>query len=539
VTTDFNYAEILQVNLKVTGNVPTWTVNPSNFQYSMNIFGQMKIDNVIATNPENKIAAFNNGVICGVADLQYVAAYDRYEVFLNVYSNAVTGDSIRFNIYDASSGLTFVNVTPSLMFVENDVIGTITNPITFVANTEISLDIPLNAGWTWISLPLQSNKLRTGDQLMNNLTPSTGDVVLSSSAFDQYGAGLGWLGNISQGAGFFNNQSYKVKTAIMDTLIHIGGRINPDSAIAAINVVTGWNWIGYVSTKNVGINEALGNYNAVTGDLIKSQYEFAYYDNLIGWTGNLTTMKPTMGYMLKSSGTSTFTYPLSTFIGKMANTENVNTAQTVFPFAPEMYSNTMSSIITGNVCNESLDQGNVVLGAFDATNTLRGYTYPIKNTSTNIYHFYLTAYSNTNGDVLNLRYFNTTDGSVIPTNSVLSFTTDALAGTPSTPFVANVADSVACQVVNVTTGVAHLAGTTANLSVYPNPFGDNMTINFNYAVNAKVELIDVLGKVVYSSTMKNKKEHVISLAGTSVAAGMYYLRFVGDVNEQIKVIKTR
>jgi hypothetical protein len=502
----------------------------------MNIFGQMQIDNVIATNPENKIAAFNNGVICGVADLQYIPAYDRYEVFLNVYSNTITGDSIKFNIYDAASGLTFVNVTPSLMFVDNDVIGTVTNPITFVANTEIQLDIPLNTGWTWVSLPLKSAKLRTANLLMSTVNATTGDVLLSSSDFDQYDSGLGWLGNITQGAGFFNNQSYKINSASIDTLVHIGARINPDSAIAAINVVPGWNWIGYVSTKNTAIAEALGNYNAVTGDLIKSQYEFAYYDNAIGWTGSLTHMKPTMGYMLKSTGTSTFHYPLSTFIGKMANIERANTPQTLFPFTPEMYDNTMSAIISGNICNEALDQGNVALGAFDATNTLRGYAYPIKNTSNNINNFYLTLYSNTDGDALSLKYFNTTDGSILPTSSVVSFTTNALAGTPSVPLTSNVADSLACNVVNNTTGVANLIEN--KMSIYPNPFSDNLTINFGTIVSCKVELVDVLGKVVYSSNMKNKKEHAINLTA-NVAAGMYYVRLTGDVNEQIKVIKTK
>lgn len=539
VTTDFNYAEILQINLKVKGVSPTWVVNPANFQYSMNIFGQLKIDNVIATNLENKIAAFSNGVICGVANLQYLPAYDRYEVFLNVYSNSITGDSINFNIYDAASGLTFVKVTPNLMFVENDVIGTVTNPITFVANTEIEIKIPLNNGWTWFSLPLRSTKLATSNLLMSNLNSTTGDVVLSNSSFDQYDSGLSWLGNISQGAGFFNNQSYKIKSANTDTLVHIGTRISPDSSIATINVQAGWNWIGYVSTKNTSISEALGNYNAATGDLIKSQYEFAYYDNLMGWTGSLTNMKPAMGYMLKSASASTFNYPLSTYIGRMTNPQNVSSNQTLFPFTPEAYDNTMSAIVTGNICNEALDQGNVLLGAFDATNTMRGFAYPIKNTTTNIYNYYLTLYSNTDGDVLNLKYFNTTDGSVLSTNSSLTFTTDALAGLPSAPVVSNVADSVSCKVVNIATSLTN-STSSDYVSIYPNPFSDNLTISFGKPSSCKIELVDLLGKVLYSTNVKDKKEQtVIQTGNLNLSAGMYYIRLTGDVNQQIKVVKTK
>lgn len=537
LTTDFNYAEVSRINLKVRGPVPTWSVNPANFQYSMNIFGQLKIDNVIATNTENKIAAFINGTLCGVADLQYVSALDRYEVFLNVYNNNISGDSVKFNIYDAPSGLTFVNVAPSLMFVVNDVIGTLTSPVTFTAKTEILRKIPLSAGWTWISLPLESSRLRTSNLLMANVNASTGDIITGTTDYDQYDSGSGWLGNISQGSGFFNNQSYKVKSLHMDTLFHIGSRINPDSAIGAINVLPGWNWIGYIANKNVLINEALGNYNAITGDLIKSQYEFAYYDVQTGWIGSLTHMKPTMGYMLKSAGTGTFSFPMSTYVSREAEVNSV--VQKIFPFAPEIYSNTMSSIIMGNICSEALEQGNIVIGAFDVNNTLRGYTNPIKNLGNNTYNFYLTLYSNTDGEILKLKYFNISDGSILNAANSITFTSNTLVGTPGTPLMANVADSVSCKLLNVTS-VHDMSSAAGNLAVYPNPFTDNLTITFNTNVSGKIEMFDLLGKIVYSANLKNKKEHNITFTpGAALSEGLYFLRVTGDVNEQVKIIKIR
>ena len=545
VTTDFNFAEILKVNLKVKGVAPTWTVNPSNYQYSMSLFGQMKIDNVISTNTENKVAAINNGTVCGVANLQYVPAYDRYEVFMNIYNNNITGDSIKFNLYDAASGLTFVNVNPTLMFVENDVQGTITNPITFVANTEIQRDIKINAGWTWVSFPLKTNNLQNSNLALSSLNSTSGDVVVGSTAFDQFDASMGWLGNISSGAGYKNAQSYKIKSSHLDTLVHIGSRLNPDSTQAQINVVPGWNWIGYVSNKNVAVNEALGNYNATTGDLLKSQYEFAYFDNSIGWTGSLTYMKPTLGYMLKSATTGTFSYPLSLFFGKVNMTSQTTqdvpmASQTNYPFVPEQFDNTMSAIITGNICNDALEQANIAIGAFDNTNTMRGFALPIKNESTNTYNYYLSLYSNTDNDVLNLKYFNSTDGSEMPTTQTIKFVSNSLVGTPSQPVMAKVPDSLACKVVINTTAINEL-DKTINVSVYPNPFTDNLTLRFNMAVTCQVELVDVLGKVVYSSHIKNKKDYPLMLDAnkTNLAAGMYYVRLTGDVNQQIKVVKTK
>ncbi len=540
LTTDFGYDEMLRVNLKVKGEAPTWTVNPNNYQYSMNVFAEFKIDNVLNTNTESMIATMLNGNVVGVANLQYVSAYDKYVAYLNVYNNTSTGDSIQFNIYDADNGLTFVNVAPNLMFADNDIKGTPATPITFVANTQIRRNIPLNAGWTWVSFPLETNKLSNANLLMSDVNATTGDLVAGqgNGAFDQYATGLNWLGGISSGAGYKNNQSYKVKVSAIDTIIHIGSRIHPDSAKAMINVNTGWNWIGFVANKNVTVAEAMGNFNATTGDILKSQYEFAYYDNALGWVGSLTYMKPTLGYMLKSASTSTFSYPLSSFLTKVANVQENVAIQNVYPFKPEQYNLTMTSIVKGNICNDALEQGNVMLGAFDNTNTLRGFANPIINGTTNTYNYYLTSYSNNDGDVLNLKYFNSTDGSVMPTAQTITFANDAIQGTPSQPVVANVPDSLKCKVVlNTTTSVSELDA-SINLSVYPNPFNDNLTIRFNKAVSCEVELVDVLGKVVYSSSIKTKKEYSMPIHA-NIAAGVYYLRLTGEVNKQVKLIKTR
>jgi hypothetical protein len=47
--------------------------------------------------------------------------------------------------------------------------------------------------------------------------------------------------------------------------------------------------------------------------------------------------------------------------------------------------------------------------------------------------------------------------------------------------------------------------------------------------------------VVYSSTIKDKKEFNMNLdrSKATLAVGMYYIRLKGDVNQQIKVVKTK
>lgn len=536
VTTDFNYDESLQINLKVKGKTPNWTVNTASFQYQMNVFGQIKIDNVISTNPDTKVAAFCNGQVRGVANLQYVQAYDKYFAFLNIYSNYSNGDSIYFKIYDGSTGLTYVTVDSSLIFIDNNIVGTLTSPKIFSANTEILKQIPLNAGWTWVSLPLKSNRMTTSNKLMANLHPVNGDVIRSLSEFDQYDSSIGWIGNITSTGGYKNNLSYKIKLSLADTLDHIGVKIHPDSTIAKINIVPGWNWIGFISSRNLLLSEALGNYNAQTGDVIKSQYEFAYYDNLIGWTGSLTHMEPGLGYMLKTTTSSSFNYPLSSYAGmRTFNNIELITVQSIFPFKPEQYRNTMSVIIEGNICNEALESNKIVIGAFDNNNSLRGFVRPLKNSHTNKYNFYLTIYSDVSAETLTLKYFNIEDGSIIASTTTINFESDKVEGSPSRPIIANVNIDEACNLINNSTSSDQL--NTINVNVYPNPFNENLTLNFNKEVNCKIELVDVLGKVLFTSQIKNRKTINLLANKQTLASGMYYLRLSGDINQQIKIIK--
>jgi hypothetical protein len=552
LTTDFGYDEVLLIDLKVKGDAPTWIVNANNFQYSMNVIGQLKIDGVIATNTENKIAAFKNNALCGVADLKYVAAYDKYEVFLNIYNNVISGgDSIKFKIYDAASGLTFVDVTPSIAFVENTFIGTPSAPITFVANSKITRDIPLNAGWTWVSFPLQTKQLKKATTLMADVQATNNDVIKSQTAFDQYSTSLGWLGNISSNAlGYENAKSYRVYTTNLDTIKLTGSRINPDSALAKINVANGWNWIGYIANKNVGVTEALANYNAVTGDIIKSQYEFAYYDNALGWIGSLTHLKPTMGYMLKSTATSAFTYPLSSFFGRMAAPKvypNTVVAQNQYTFVPQGFAKTMSVVAKGNICDANIENGNIVLGVFDANNALRGYAKPLLNATTNVYNYYITAYSNIDNEVLNFKYFDATSGEELGALANTAFVSDALQGTPNQPIEVNVTDSVKCAFTNtsVLTAVNAIKQATTvnnnlNVVISPNPFTNDLTINFNKVVDCKIELYDVLGKVLYSSIEKGKQQVKLNANIDNIPAGIYHVRITGDnFTEQLKVIKIK
>jgi hypothetical protein len=50
-------------------------------------------------------------------------------------------------------------------------------------------------------------------------------------------------------------------------------------------------------------------FDAVDGDVIKSQNLFAIYDAIIGWNGTLNYLESGKGYMIKSRKDQSFKYP--------------------------------------------------------------------------------------------------------------------------------------------------------------------------------------------------------------------------------------
>ncbi len=252
-------------------------------------------------------------------------------------------------------------------------------------------------------------------------------------------------------------------------------------------------------------------------------------------------MKPALGYMMKAAAGSSFNYPLSSFIGRYADptiSETQSTTQSMYPFVPESYSNTMTAIVKGNICDDVLSAGGTALGVFDEYENLRGYAYPQLNNN-NEYLFYLTMYSNANSETLSFKYFNESSAMSVPSNATIAFATDAMSGTPTNPVHADVDPSMTCDQSMVT--AVTKVDENSDAVIYPNPFNDSFTLRFKNEVSCKVELIDMLGKVVYSTSFKNKKEFGINteLSKNNIAAGMYYIQLSGDINEQVKIIKSK
>lgn len=300
-----NLTSLLKLSVKVTGEKPDWKVNPSNYDYSMNIVGMLKIEDIVSTDPEDIVAAFSKDECIGIARPEYVPSHDFYALFMTLYNNKPLDEQVYFKVWDASKGRIYPTVTPrQFAFENNKVTGNFENPLQLNAVDEIQLDWNLHKGWNWVSLNITNDQLSQPGVLLDSLK----HTLITLKDFEneiKYQSEIGWYGTLENLA---VGKAYKVNMAQADTLALKGKMAAPKDS--KITLAKGWNLVGYVPTDIMTINEALSNLSPENGDVIKNQTDFAMYYNVNGgWMGSLKYMKPGEGYMYQAGTQKTFVYP--------------------------------------------------------------------------------------------------------------------------------------------------------------------------------------------------------------------------------------
>ena len=520
--TDFGYDEKLQIKVRVLAPEPDWAVNPTLYKYSMNIVGRIKVDAAFSEDSYDKIAAFSNGVVRGSVNLVYNNSYQEYFAFLTVYSNSELSENIEFKIWDASQGKVLVaniNAKSSIPFEENGVLGRLSLPAIFENSNTVEQKIAFNNGWTWISANVADANFSDLNQLTSGMNLVTDDRVLSHSPAHletYYKDGStpsrsSWSGGISANGGLTNTKMYKVFTTYQQPLIIKGTLV--DASKWSFPIKTNWNWLPYSLAGNQLTNEALAYFDAVDGDVIKSQNLFAIYDPIIGWNGTLNYLESGKGYMIKSTKDQTFKYPsyLSQFAkvttGKTNNSLSELAQETIRPEFTK-YSDNMNAVV-------SLPKGYNELYAYDANGVLKGAT--VNQYVNNEALSFITVY----GGIPETLVFYIGDGiNKKRTSKSFNFKGNNVLGTIKKPII-----------------IEDLAG---DVTIYPNPFDNEITIKVNAVKDqiVSIQLYSLTGQIVL-----NKKQNVVSGENVlkiqpRVASGTYLLQI--EINgEKIinKVIK--
>jgi hypothetical protein len=520
---DFGFDEKLNLKLSVLTTSPDWKVNPADYQYSMNLIGQLKVNEIISTDENDKVAAFVNGECRGVAHLRYIEQFDMYQVYLDIYSNVVTGDKIELRVWDASAGTEHRNVKPNYTFEANYLHGTPSSPEMIEAGTAFVQNLYLEKGWNWISFNVTDDVLSKVNNTMAGLSPKTGDQIKGQSVVDVFASGFGWSGSISNTGGLEVGKMYMMRLSNAGKLELSGRQINPSFGI---NIKAGWNWIGVVPRFNMLVNEALANLPATNGDVIKGKRAFATYHDGMGWIGSLQYMVPGDGYLFKSATNATLVYPEVSTLQSGRITGLVAEELKAWPVNATAFPHNMTIIAR----LENAPDEDFVVGAF-AGAECRGYAWPVSLEKDNTLYF-ITIQGEAAED-LKLKAYRVSDRTTHELVQQVPFFANASAGSVPQPMLLSFRQRP-CQERTADRAVA-----------YPNPFSQKITLELsNTRSSYAVKVTDLSGREVKRLEVEKSNENVqaqwdgTNQLGLKVSPGIYLMHVTAeDYSKVIKVVK--
>ena len=409
----------LDICLNVEGKKPDWT--PKKYSGSMTAIGQIKIDNVISTDPDDMVGAFNElGECVGVGQPAYYPTMDAYYVFLYIYgSNDMKDKELQFRIYDASTGTTYPlsNVSETITFVPDGFVGSIMKPVIWENNEKVMQLMSLNEEYNWVSLNISPND-DILSQLFKPVNSQLNSLLLDGqTCYDKNG---GWSNDTSVKPG----QMMKVEMSQAADLNIVGASIDPAKYPITIN--HGSNWVGVPSTKYMTVDEAFAGLNPGEFDIVKNQTSFSQFVNG-RWFGNLTVVEPGKDYIYysQSDDTKTFTFPSDVVVE--VDTENLKTSGIAANFR---YPHNM--VVT---CTVHDNYGRAIAAssveAYDNMGELRGQSVRCLNDS--IFHIVISGMTDGEPLILKANVRELSDSNQ-PVN-ILSFRIDHRLGNYRKPYV--------------------------------------------------------------------------------------------------------
>lgn len=507
----FNQKIQLQIEVMPTG--PDWNVRPEDFDYNLNIIGRVKLNNVFSENPNNKIAAFVDGEVRGVANLVYDPDYRNHFVYLTVYSNSVNNEEVTFSIWNALSDIVHeatINGENSITFIDNGLFGTKSSPTIFENTQSIRQTVSLNRGWTWVSFYLNSSNFSDINSLTEEMQLEESDRILSHfpSYLEVYNNGA-WSGTLSLSGGLDHYHMYKMRFNTEQSLFVSGVKV--DLETWSFEVKQNWNWLPYVAIRNATVKEAMANFNPSDGDVLKSQNKFAIYDALSGWSGSLTHFEVGTGYMLRSATSQTFEYPayLNDGISGLQSNSVRRALKTKYnPSKLSPYSSNMNAVVR-------LPSGYTTLYAYDMNGQLRGKA-KAQAVNNDALCFITIA-----GDIDESVVFHIGNAlETKPTSKIVSYNSDNVLGTVQTPLI--------------------IEETTETIDIYPNPFSKDITLQVSAKIagEIRIQIHDVSGRTLIE-TKKNVQQGNNKLkVDLDVPSGVYFIEVrINDLIKFEKLIK--
>ncbi len=332
-------SEPLGITIVVEGEEPEWYVDNSMRKYTMNVIGQVTINNYIDADSKDIVAVFDDKGVChGVANIGN--GDDEHLVFLNIYDDTGDEKTLHFRLWNHATGnMLMLHTDEPFVFKSSELVGSVAQPLVLKGGTEFVQTLHLVEGWNWVSFNVFGERFFDINKLLANFDWSDNDIITDNSCKETfvYKNGIWIASGDVKNFRLSPQRSYAIK-AQGDFTLTIEGTVIRQKDDRTIILRNGWNGIGYTPLMNLTVQTALSDYSssAQDGDIIKSHDEFAVYTvstatpNKGVWKGSLQYMKPGEGYMFfrQGQGMAMFTYPFyepgSTFLDEVGTRAPVN-----------------------------------------------------------------------------------------------------------------------------------------------------------------------------------------------------------------------
>lgn len=484
------------VRLQVTGESPDWSVDPSKYETSMNIIGQLQIADVPSEDAEDIIAAFVGEECVGLASPVYYSRYDGYYVIMDVYGNAENANKeIVFKVWDAGTGIIYPSVATNkaITYQANTLIGTTADPYIWNAENKVEQTIALANGWNWNSLFVQEDDM-TIEALLKNIKSQT--VMVKNKTVFGVPSDSSWAGKLDK---LTNGEMYKIRTSQAVNWNILGELVVP--AQSRILVYPGWNWIGYNASYNLPIADAFAGLDPQNGDQVKGQTGFAIFQDY-EWIGTLKTLAPGRGYMYYSQATDskTFAYPSNTVSTRSATVETEADAYYI-PVSENLYSGNMTMIAVVKDGEQLVT--NAEVGVFAGTECRTAESIDEDGL------LFLTISGEGSGTSLVFRVY--VDGNEKIVDQNLSYSDDAILGSLQKPY----------EIQLQPTGLSH---TNSGISVYPTHVTDFVRVVSTQPLQG-IRITDADGRLLMVEDYAQDANRVESRFNlSSFSGGIYFVR---------------
>ncbi|MBR4391249.1 MAG: T9SS type A sorting domain-containing protein [Bacteroidales bacterium] len=365
-------------------------------------------------------------------------------------------------------------------------------------------EFSLANGFNWWSsyIDLSGDGL---SRLKNCLGNDASLIKTLTTGFIQYSPTTNsWSGNLTE---MENGKMYLILIKNESSSFQLEGTVVNPSEVA-IEVNTGWNWIGYPCSSPVALTEALADYTPNNNDLIKNLLGYSIYSNG-KWSGNLTQLVPGDGYLILRHGD-----PTSFHFATPSKSEPIvsEIPNTIWKTNAHDFALNMNVLASVKLFDTELNSEDYELGVFFG-DECRG-TVQLMNVDDKGCLAFLTVYGN-EGERLQFRLLDRITGNVYTTEQQpLVYSDNDVLGTLDAPFQ--------IEFRNILSSEETLAGM---LKVYPNPLNSQQSLTVTIPENqapadgVKIQVINLLGQVVKEETMMGDR---CSINGLST--GMYTLR---------------